>query len=139
MRIAHLSDLHAARLGRLPRAPVQQAPHRLANWQLRRSSMHRSEYVGAIAREIAQQAVDHVVITGDSTNLALEQEFDLAREVLRDGFGLDTSRVSVVPGNQLSLHGRGRARQRFATCFADYIARICPSTGSRSPRDGSPS
>ena len=80
----------------------------------------------AIAREIRRQGVDHVIITGDITNLALEPEFELAREVIRDDLGLTASHVSMVPGNHDVYTGGSQRRQRFATYFADYIASDLP-------------
>jgi 3',5'-cyclic AMP phosphodiesterase CpdA len=128
MRIAHLSDLHVSSpQGVDPRRLLGKRVTGYANWRLRRSAMHRSEYVRLLAEEIARQGVDHVVVTGDVTNLALEQEFDLARETLRASLGGDASRVSIVPGNH-DLYTAGAERdRRFATRFADYMASDVPS------------
>jgi 3',5'-cyclic AMP phosphodiesterase CpdA len=134
MRIAHFSDLHLLSLAGV-------GPHRFlnkrltgyANLRLKRGSIHRSSYVRAIAKEIYRHSVDHVVITGDITNLALQPEFELAREVLRDDLGLDASHVSIVPGNH-DLYTLGSQReQRFAAYFADYIASDLPSLGVNVP------
>jgi 3',5'-cyclic AMP phosphodiesterase CpdA len=134
MRIAHFSDLHLLSLAGV-------APHRFlnkrltgyANLRLKRGSIHRSAYVRAIAKEIQRQGVDHAVITGDITNLALEPEFELAREVIRDDLGLDASHVSMVPGNH-DLYTMGAERQqRFAAYFADYIASDLPALGADVP------
>jgi 3',5'-cyclic AMP phosphodiesterase CpdA len=127
MRIAHFSDLHLLSLAGV-------GPHRFlnkrltgyANLRLKRGSIHRPAYVRAIAKEIARQGVDHVVITGDLTNLALEAEFDLAREVIKDDLGLDPSRVSIVPGNHDVYTGGSQKKLRFATYFADYIQSDLP-------------
>jgi len=82
--------------------------------------------VRTIAREIARQAVDHVVISGDLTNLALEPEFALAREVIEKDLGLAPRDVSIVPGNH-DLYTRGaRSSGRFATYFGDYLASDLP-------------
>jgi 3',5'-cyclic AMP phosphodiesterase CpdA len=127
MRIAHFSDLHLLSLAGV-------SPHRFlnkrltgyANLRLKRGSIHRSAYVRAIAKDIHKSGVDHVVITGDITNLALEPEFELAREVIRDDLGLAPRDVSMVPGNH-DLYTRGSQRdERFATYFADYIASDLP-------------
>src|SRR5690606_29788148 len=45
----------------------------------------------------AAQAADHVVVTGDITNLSLEEEYDEARRLL-DEVARSTE-VTVVPGN----------------------------------------
>jgi 3',5'-cyclic AMP phosphodiesterase CpdA len=104
-----------------------------ANLRLKRDHVHRSAYVRAIAQEIRRRDIDHVVITGDLTNLALEPEFELAREVIRDDLGLDASRVSVVPGNHDVYTSGSQKAQRFATYFADYIASDLPELAVQAP------
>jgi 3',5'-cyclic AMP phosphodiesterase CpdA len=127
MRIAHFSDLHLLSLAGV--GPMRFFNKRFTgylNLRLKRDHVHRSSYVRAIAKEIHRQGIDHVVVTGDLTNLALEPEFELAREVLRDDLGLEAARVSVVPGNH-DLYTRGAEReQRFASYLADYIVSDLP-------------
>jgi 3',5'-cyclic AMP phosphodiesterase CpdA len=119
MRVAHFSDLHLLALEGVP--ATRFFNKRVTGWlnlRLKRGSIHRAEYVRAIAREIATRNVDHVVITGDLTNLALESEFALAQELLERDLGLDPSRVSVVPGNH-DLYTRGSMRSRRFALFLD--------------------
>jgi 3',5'-cyclic AMP phosphodiesterase CpdA len=127
MRIAHFSDLHVLSIQGVP-------AHRFfnkratgyANLRLKRGSIHRTAYVRSIAREIKRIGVDHVVITGDLTNLSLEPEFELAREILRTDLGLDPRDVTIVPGNH-DVYTRGaHASRRFATYFADYLRSDLP-------------
>jgi 3',5'-cyclic AMP phosphodiesterase CpdA len=127
MRIAHFSDLHLLSLkGVGPMRFLNKRFTGYMNLRLKRDHVHRSAYVRAIAKEIKRQGIDHVVVTGDLTNLALEPEFELAREVLRDDLGLAPSQVSVVPGNH-DLYTRGSEReQRFASYLADYIVSDLP-------------
>jgi 3',5'-cyclic AMP phosphodiesterase CpdA len=130
MRIAHFSDLHLLSLeGVGPLRFLNKRVTGYANLRLKRGSIHRSEYVRAIAREITRQKVDHVVISGDLTNLALEPEFELAREVIQGDLGLGPRDVSIVPGNH-DLYTRGaETSQRFATYFADYLVSDLPELG----------
>ena len=127
MRIAHFSDLHLLSLeGVGPLRFLNKRFTGYANLRLKREHVHRSAYVRAIAKEIRREGIEHVVITGDLTNLALEPEFELAREVIRDDLGLDASRVSIVPGNH-DLYTAGSEREhRFATYFADYLTSDLP-------------
>jgi len=67
------------------------------NLVLLRHRVHSTEVVRAAVDAVAGQDVDHTVITGDLTNLALDEEFDLAREVV-DQLGGFTE-LTVVPGN----------------------------------------
>jgi 3',5'-cyclic AMP phosphodiesterase CpdA len=127
MRIAHFSDLHLLSLDGVP--AWRFLNKRLTGWanlRLKRGHVHKASYVRAIAREIALAKVDHVVITGDLTNLALEPEFELARSVLRDDLGIEPSRVTVVPGNH-DVYTRGsHTSRRFERYFADWLTSDLP-------------
>jgi len=127
MRIAHFSDLHVLALDGV-------ATHRFLNkrftgWvnlRLKRAHKHRPGHVRAVAREIAKAGVDHVAITGDLTNLALEQEFDAVKELLQNELGLPADKISAVPGNH-DLYTRGAMRdRRFTTWFAEYVKSDLP-------------
>jgi len=102
---------------------------RLTGWgnlRLKRNHIHRASYVRAIAREIARAKVDHVVVTGDLTNLALEPEFELARGVLLGELGIEPARVTVVPGNH-DLYTRGAlVSRRFERYFAEWLVSDLP-------------
>jgi 3',5'-cyclic AMP phosphodiesterase CpdA len=52
-----------------------------------------------------------VVITGDLTNLALESEFQLTREVLASDLAMDAGAISILPGNH-DLYTQGALRSR---------------------------
>ncbi len=107
MKIAHFSDLHLLALDGVPARRFLNK--RLTGWiniRLKRGSIHRASYVRAVAREVARLGIDHVIVTGDLTNLALEGEFSLARDVLERDLGMDPDRVTVVPGNH-DVYTRG--------------------------------
>ncbi len=144
MRIAHFSDLHVLALGgvgwarymnkrltgvanlALRRAPLDEltgawraAAERFPA-RLRKKDVHRSEYVRAVAREVAKTLVDHVVITGDVTNLSLEPEFAAARAILEGELHLSPRDISIVPGNH-DTYTRGALRDhRFTQFFEAY-------------------
>jgi 3',5'-cyclic AMP phosphodiesterase CpdA len=69
------------------------------NLRYRRKAIHKPFAVEAAAREIRDTGIDHVVITGDVSNLALEVEFELVRTFLERDLGLRPDQVSMVPGN----------------------------------------
>jgi 3',5'-cyclic AMP phosphodiesterase CpdA len=127
MRIAHFSDLHLLALDGVPARRFLNK--RLTGWvnlRLKRGSIHRAAYVRAIAREVRRLDIEHVVVTGDLTNLALEGEYALAREVLEEELGLEPYRVTVVPGNH-DLYTRGAlASRRFERYFAAYLESDLP-------------
>jgi 3',5'-cyclic AMP phosphodiesterase CpdA len=139
MRIAHFSDLHLLSQEAIPVRRLMSK--RLTGWvnlRVKRGSIHRAAYVRAIAHEISKAAVDHVVITGDLTNLALESEFELARDVIAHDLGFDPADVTVVPGNHdVYTHGALTSR-RFEKYFAEWLESDLPelavnAAGARFP------
>jgi 3',5'-cyclic AMP phosphodiesterase CpdA len=134
MRIAHFSDLHVLALDGVE-------AHRFLNkrftgWvnlRVKRGHKHRVAHVQACAREITKAKVDHVVITGDLTNLALEQEFVAVRDLLERHLGLRPDQISAVPGNH-DLYTRGAMRdRRFTKYFHDYVASDLPELCANIP------
>ncbi len=127
MKIAHLSDLHV--LGEAPEPWTAYTNKRFTGWvnlALRRHATHKHEVVQALCREIARQRPDHVVITGDFSNLAFSGELVRARELLERELEMSPADVSVVPGNH-DLYTRGSARtQRFAGIFSGYMTSDLP-------------
>lgn len=127
MRIAHFSDLHLLSLDGVPLWRFMNK--RITGWanlRVRRASVHRAAYVRAIAREIGRLEFDHVVVTGDLTNLALEPEYDLARDVLERELGLNPAQVTVVPGNH-DVYTRGAlSSRRFERYFGPWLVSDLP-------------
>jgi 3',5'-cyclic AMP phosphodiesterase CpdA len=66
-------------------------------WTFQRSKIHRPEVVEALVDDLRAMQPDHVAITGDLTNLSLEEEFKSAEAWLRQ-LG-DRQFISLVPGN----------------------------------------
>lgn len=130
MLIAHVSDLHVLALENNP--PWRFLNKRLtgyANLRFKREHAHRREILFALAAEVKRLGVDHLVITGDVTNLAFETEFEAVRKIIEDEIGLSSADVSMIPGNHDS-YTRGAARsKRFATYFADYMTSDMPTKG----------
>lgn len=97
-RLAHISDIH---LGPLPDVSYRElASKRITgyvNWQRNRRKLIHNGVTDTLLADMEQTGVDHVAVTGDLVNLALDAEIDLAREWL-ETVG-DPERVSVVPGN----------------------------------------
>jgi 3',5'-cyclic AMP phosphodiesterase CpdA len=97
-RVGHLSDLHATPVRF--RSPRELHGKRLLgwlSWQVRRSRVHRPDVLEALIEDLHRVAPDQVVVTGDLTNIACEQEFVAARGWLQRIGPPD--RVSIVPGN----------------------------------------
>lgn len=97
-RLAHLSDCH---LGPLP--PVRRrdlASKRMLgylNWQRNRAKAFVPGTTEALLEDLRAQAPDHVAVTGDLVNIALESEFENAGRFLAQ-LG-DPASVTAIPGN----------------------------------------
>lgn len=130
MRIAHFSDLHLLSLEGV--AFHRFLNKRLTGWAMlrfHRKSVHKPHAVRAVAEEVRAARIDHVAITGDLTNLALEAEFALVKSFLENDLGFHPDQVSVVPGNH-DVYTRGAARtRRFETFFKGYIESDLPEFG----------
>lgn len=124
--LAHLSDPH------LPPVPVPRL-HELAgkralgylNWTRNRHKYHRRDVLDALVADLRSQAPDHIAVTGDLVNLALEAEFEPALAWL-EGIG-KPDRVTAIPGNH-DAYVR-TTRHRFAQVWADYLRGDAASDG----------
>jgi 3',5'-cyclic AMP phosphodiesterase CpdA len=127
MRVAHFSDLHVLALDGVSRTRfLNKRFTGLVNLRLKREHKHRPAHVKAVARAVGEAKVDHVVITGDLTNLALEQEFEAVVRLVGEDLGMPPDQVTVVPGNH-DLYTRGAMRaQRFTRFFAPYLQSDLP-------------
>ena len=134
MRVAHFSDLHVLALDGVSRRRfLNKRFTGLVNLRVKREHKHRPGHVRAVIREVARAKVDHVVITGDLTNLALEQEFDAVKRLVEEELGLDAAHVTIVPGNH-DLYTRGAMRaQRFTRSFAPYLESDLPELAADIP------
>jgi 3',5'-cyclic AMP phosphodiesterase CpdA len=127
VRIAHLSDLHLLSLdGAVPFRLFNKRLTGYLNLRFHRKSVHKPFAVHAAAREIVRLGIDHVVITGDLSNLALEGEFELVRRFLDEELGLPPDRVSIIPGNHDAYTSGAHRTRRFATTFARFLTSDLP-------------
>jgi 3',5'-cyclic AMP phosphodiesterase CpdA len=125
LRIAHVSDLHVlSPLGvEWRRILFNKRMTGYANLLLHRGRVYRPEYLAAVLSAAARQA-DHVVVTGDITNLSLESEYAEARRLLDEV--AQSTEVTVVPGNHdLYLPEIGLER-RFPHHFAPFLESDLP-------------
>lgn len=97
-RLAHLSDVH---LGPLPDVTYRDlASKRMVgyvNWQRNRRHIMQDSVLASITTDIEAAGADHLAVTGDLVNLALDGEIELAKLWL-ETLGSPEA-VSVVPGN----------------------------------------
>lgn len=108
LRFLHCSDIHLLSLRGV-------GPHRFlnkrltggVNLMLKRGRHHDEALFDRMVEHAREQGVERVVITGDLSNLALEQEFEHIRSKL-GAIGLP---VTIVPGNH-DAYTRGSVRSR---------------------------
>ena len=67
------------------------------SWLRKRRAMHRPEVLAALTADLAAAEADHLVITGDLTNIALVEEFSQVGAWLHS-LG-SAEQITVVPGN----------------------------------------
>lgn len=117
--LAHLSDPHLPPLpaGRFRDFAGKRALGYL-NWTRNRHKFHQRSVLDALVSDMQAQRPDHVAITGDLVNLALEAEFAPALAWLQSVGAAD--RVTVIPGNH-DAYVRV-TRHRFAQAFRNYLA-----------------
>ncbi len=120
MRIAQLSDLHvldleAVRFGDFLSKRVTGG----LNLLTKRRNAHPLELAERLVEDVSIQAPDHIVVTGDITNLSLPGEFQRASRLLRPLGGYD--KLTVIPGNH-DVYTEGAERQRrFESYFGPLL------------------
>jgi len=119
LRIAHVSDLHILDLeGSHWRRFLNKRLTGGLNLMGLRRRAHPTEMAERLVDDLVAGGFDHVLLTGDVSNLALESEFERAVSILRR-LG-DGTRLTVIPGNH-DAYTRGAARDgRFEKYFASW-------------------
>jgi len=96
-----------------------------ANTRLRRGRVYRRRYLEAVLDDAS--SADHVVVTGDVTNLALEAEYAEAHRLLASRAG--HAEITVVPGNHDLYLPSIRRERRFERHFASFGRSDLPELG----------
>jgi 3',5'-cyclic AMP phosphodiesterase CpdA len=118
MRVAHCSDLHllshdGARWLDLANKRWIGAMNLLSN----RSRHYHVDAFDHMVDDMNAQGIEHVLCTGDVTNLALKQEFEFARAKF-DRLTGGPEHVTVIPGNHDAYVAEGVGH--FSTIFEPY-------------------
>ncbi len=123
MRLAHISDLHALDLeGVSPLSLVGKRALGLLNLKSRRRDKHPLHIFEALVEDLNRTAPDHILATGDVTNLSLRPEFERARALL-ERLHLGPSEITVIPGN----HDRYVLAAVFDRWFERVLGDYCAS------------
>ncbi len=131
-RIAHVSDLHvlSPRGFEWRRVLFNKRVTGYTNLLLNRGRAFRRDYLAAVLSAAAAWA-DHVVVTGDVTNLALEREFEQARALL-DAIARRVE-VTVVPGNHDIYLPSVAVGRRFPHHFSAFLRSDLPDLARELP------
>jgi len=89
-----------------------------ANWLRSRRLIHRHDILSRLIADAKAHSPDHIVVTGDLTNLALPGEIIAARDWLESIAPPD--RLTIVPGNH-DAYVPG-ALEEAMTCWRDYAS-----------------
>ena len=123
MRIAHITDLHVLSLeGTSARDFLNKRWIGGLNVAINRGKKHSAELLAAAIDDILAQGFEHVVITGDLTNLSLQSEFELARKMIERLGGPD--RVTIIPGNHDAYTQEAASERRFERCFDAWMPSV---------------
>ncbi|MDH4224425.1 MAG: metallophosphoesterase [Deltaproteobacteria bacterium] len=119
--LIHISDLHLhiipTRISHFRGKRVLGAVNLLLR---RRRAYPRARALGLV-RLLDEMKWDHLVITGDLTQLGLEEEFDLARQVLAPLLERGPGRVTILPGNHDRYDWPFLTRDWFSMYFGEFF------------------
>lgn len=126
MRIVHISDLHVLDLqGVHWQRFLSKRLIGAANLMSFRANAHPIEIFEALLDDLVAQNADHIVITGDLSNLSLESEFGRALKSLE--FLGGPARWTLIPGNHDAYTYQSAKSLRFEKTFAPWLGWTDPS------------
>ena len=134
----HISDPH---FHRLPRNPLRYTSKRFLgalNLVLRRRRSHPKANLHQLVKRLGELHWDHLLITGDLTQLGSEGEFALARRMLAPLLEGAEHRVTVIPGNHDRYTRSSLTQRGYETYFGDLGGAPENSGGKGNPGDGAP-
>ncbi len=116
MQLAHISDLHVADFESVTlRDFLNKRVTGGINLLTGRRGAHPLDLCERLVEDLTGQDLDHVVVTGDVTNLSLPGEFQRAARLLRPLGGYE--RLTVVPGNHDVYTAGAETQHRFESYF----------------------
>ena len=118
--IIHISDLH---FHSYPKKLSEFNAKRIlgaTNLLIRRASKFPLNRAELLVKRIQNMEWDHLVISGDITQLSLESEFSIAREIL-DPLLINKDHVTVIPGNHDRYNNEESGIDFFAKYFGEFF------------------
>jgi 3',5'-cyclic AMP phosphodiesterase CpdA len=132
-RLAHVTDPHFRGFAGVSLADlVSKRAIGAVNLVVNRTRKHKMELLAAMLEDLRAQAVDHLALTGDLSNVSLEGEF---REALRwlEATGAAPDAVTVIPGNHDAYIPSVVESRIFERLFAAYQTADLPTGGETYP------
>ena len=121
MRIGHISDIHWLDTSGTHFSDfLNKRISGCINLWAGRSKIHSKDVAECAIRTIKKQGCDHLIVTGDLTNLALSSEFHTVKHMLNRFFA--DSEMTVVPGN----HDFYTAESAVSRRFEQFIYPVMP-------------
>ena len=120
--IVHISDLH---FHSYPQKFSEFNAKRIlgaTNLLIRRAREFPLKRAKLLVEIIQKMEWDHLVISGDITQLSLEKEFSLAREIL-DPLLIKSERVTVIPGNHDRYINQHDGTDLFTKYFGEFFGK----------------
>jgi 3',5'-cyclic AMP phosphodiesterase CpdA len=119
--IAHLSDLHVFSPSSVRLAPLLN--RRLlgsVKMLLSRAREYPRDVAEALFEDVDRVAPDHVIVSGDVSNLSLRGEFRRVRQML-SALSLASGAITVVPGNHDYYSRWAQRRDEFGSSLGPYL------------------
>ena len=120
--IIHISDLH---FHSYPKKLSEFNAKRIlgaTNLLIRRAREFPLKRAKLLVERIQKMEWDHLVISGDITQLSLEKEFSIAREIL-DPLLIKSERVTIIPGNHDRYVFQRQGTDLFTKYFGEFFGK----------------
>jgi 3',5'-cyclic AMP phosphodiesterase CpdA len=137
-RLAHVTDPHFRGFRGI--GPGDFAGKRavgLLNLAVNRVRKHKMQLLEALREDLRAQAPDHLALTGDLSNVALEGEWRAALAWI-DMSGVAPDRVTVIPGNHDAYVASVTEARSFERLFAPYMTNELPAVKDQHADGGVP-
>jgi len=127
LRLAHISDLHYSDSVNVPVSRLlNKRITGFVNFHLHRRFQYSRPLLDLVLGSIRDAKADHVVVTGDVSNLSLGAEFAGVRDLF-ERYGFRPRDVSVVPGNHDRYTKGSERAQRFEGYLMPFMSGDLPS------------
>jgi 3',5'-cyclic AMP phosphodiesterase CpdA len=132
-RLAHVTDPHFRGFAGLALGDlVGKRAVGAFNLVVNRTRKHKMELLEALREDLRAQAVDHVALTGDLSNISIEAEWRSALRWL-EALGAGADAVTVIPGNHDAYVPEVVESRAFERLFAAYQTRDVGAAGEAYP------